>query len=86
MERFIGGDHVLDDFDCASIRSEIFTEAALSAVLGRLSGPPSTGVCRSCSDAIEPERLKLSPTAKLCACCAAEEEAQSHRRRRCGPR
>jgi len=75
----------LDDIDCATERSEVFTGAALQAVLSRMAGPPSSGVCQSCQDTIEPERLRANPRARLCASCAAEEEARRLRRRRCGP-
>jgi len=75
----------LDDIDCATERSEVFTGAALKAVLGRMAGPLSSGVCQSCQDTIEPERLRANPRARLCAGCAAEEEASRVRRRRCGP-
>ncbi|MFD2233756.1 TraR/DksA C4-type zinc finger protein [Phaeospirillum tilakii] len=76
----------MDDIDCATERSEVFTGAALHAVLSRVTaGPLSNGVCQSCQDAIEPERLRANPRARLCAGCAAEEEAHRLRRRRCGP-
>jgi len=75
----------LDDIDCAAERSEIFTGAALRAVLRRTGGPRSSGVCLSCQDVIEPERLRANPHARLCASCAAEEEARRQRARRCGP-
>lgn len=76
----------LDDIDYATERNEVFTSAALQAVLSRLSGPPSSGVCRSCSDAIEPQRLRLAPNTSLCSDCAVEEEFIQRRTRRCGHR
>ncbi|RAU22013.1 hypothetical protein CU669_09965 [Paramagnetospirillum kuznetsovii] len=76
----------MDDLDYAAERAQVFTEAALQSVLGRMAGPPSTGVCRSCTDTIEAERLRANPKAKLCACCAAEEEHHRLRSHRCGPR
>ena len=76
----------MDDIDYATERNELFTSAALQAVLRRLSGPPSSGVCRSCADTIEPQRLKLAPTTSLCSDCAAEEEVIQRRTRRCGHR
>ena len=76
----------LDDLDYAAERAEVFTEAALRSVLGRMAGAPSSGVCRSCTDMIEPERLRANPQARLCACCAEEAEHHHKRARRCGPR
>lgn len=76
----------LDDLDYAAERSLVFTQAALQSVLGRMAGPPSSGVCRSCTDAIEPQRLRANPKAHLCSGCAAEEEFHRQRSRRCGPR
>lgn len=76
----------MDDIDCAAERAELFNVAALQAVLDRMSGPPSSGVCRSCADPIEPERLRATPLARLCSCCAAEEEHRRLQARRCGPR
>lgn len=75
----------MDDIDCAAERSEIFNGAALMAVLKRMEGPPSSGVCLSCQDTIEPERLRANPRARLCAGCAADEELQRLRTRRRGP-
>ena len=83
---FLLGEVQLDDIDCAAERVENFKEVALHAVLSRLSGPPSTGICKSCYDVIEPERLYANPRARHCSFCAAEEEARSHHHRRCGPR
>ncbi|TAN56022.1 MAG: TraR/DksA family transcriptional regulator [Magnetospirillum sp.] len=76
----------MDDLDYAAERAEVFTEAALRSVLGRLAGAPSSGVCRSCTDPIEAERLRANPMARLCSCCAADEEHHHQRSRRCGPR
>ena len=76
----------MDDIDLATERNEIFTSAAVQAVLGRMSGPPSSGVCRACADPIEPQRLKLAPSTSLCSCCAVEAELNQQRTRRCGIR
>ncbi|HIJ61159.1 MAG TPA: TraR/DksA family transcriptional regulator [Rhodospirillaceae bacterium] len=76
----------MDDIDLATERNEIFISAAVQAVLGRLSGPPSSGVCRSCSEPIEPQRLKLAPSTCLCSGCAVEAELNQQRTRRCGMR
>lgn len=76
----------MDDIDYAAERSEVFTVTALQAVLNRMAGPPSSGVCRSCSETIEPERIRANPLARLCSCCAAEEEHHRQLSRRRGPR
>jgi len=76
----------MDEIDCASERTESFNTAAIQAVLSRLAGPRSTGVCKSCYDQIETERLLVNPTARHCSHCATEEEVRIQRARRCGPR
>lgn len=76
----------MDDIDCAAERTEHFNHAALQAVLDRLNGPASTGICRACNDNIEPERLRVNPQARHCSCCAAEEEHKILKAKRCGPR
>lgn len=77
----------MDEIDFATERAEAFTKVALQAVLARSGeGLPSTGICRSCNDEIEPERLRANAHAILCRECAAEEEAHRQRTRRCGPR
>lgn len=77
----------MDEIDFATERAEAFTKVALQQVLSRAGeGVPSTGICRSCNDDIEPERLRANAHARLCRECAAEEEAMSQRVRRCGPR
>jgi predicted amidophosphoribosyltransferase len=76
----------LDELDWAAELTHALNTGAVMAVLSRLSGPPSTGICRSCGDAIESQRLRANPQARHCSCCAAEEEAEARRARRCGPR
>ena len=76
----------MDDIDCAAERIDAFNAVALQAVLSRSSGPTSTGVCRACGCAIEAERLRATPHARHCKECAAEIEAESRRKNRCGPR
>lgn len=76
----------MDEIDWAAERTESFNHMALRAVLSRMDGPPSSGVCNSCGDSIEEERLKANPSAKLCHECASEAEEDLRRARLCGPR
>lgn len=76
----------MDDIDCAAERIEAFNTVALQAVLTRLDGPSSTGICHECGCAIEPERLKANPSARHCRECADDLEKESRRARLCGPR
>ncbi len=76
----------MDDIDCAAERVDAFTEVALKAVLSRMDGPVSSGICHSCGCDIEVERLRANPRARHCRECAAEIEAESRRTSRCGPR
>jgi len=76
----------MDDIDCAAERIEAFNSVALRAVLNRLDGPSSSGVCVECGCAIESERLKANPQARHCCECADEIERESRRARLCGPR
>lgn len=75
----------MDEIDLAADVAALFTEAAVESARHRDQGPLSTGICRSCNEAIEPERLKATPYAKLCASCAAEAEEEALRTRRRGP-
>jgi RNA polymerase-binding transcription factor DksA len=76
----------VDDIDCAAERVEAFREVALRVVLDRLSGPRSSGICQSCFETIEPERIELIPSARHCSYCAAEEEASFRLTQRRGHR
>ncbi len=77
----------MDEIDRACERMENFTAAALQSVLNRLMDtPPSSGVCKSCHDVIDPQRLRANPKARHCRDCADEEEARSRRKALCGPR
>lgn len=77
----------MDEIDFATERAEAFTKVALQAVLSRVGeAAPSSGICRSCHEPIEAERLRANEHARFCSECAAEEEARSQRARRCGPR
>lgn len=76
----------MDDIDCAAERIEAFNAVALQAVLTRMEGPASSGICKACGCDIEAERLAANPHARHCRECAAEIEAESRRKHRCGPR
>jgi RNA polymerase-binding transcription factor DksA len=76
----------MDEIDYATERMETFNVTALQSVLSRLNGPVSSGVCLSCCDPIEAQRLRANPHARYCGDCAAEEEEKALRARRCGPR
>lgn len=77
----------MDEIDFATERAEAFTKVAIQAVLARAEGQlPSTGICRSCGEPIEAERLRANAQARQCRECADELEAQSRRSRLCGPR
>jgi RNA polymerase-binding transcription factor DksA len=76
----------MDDIDCAAERVEAFNAVALQSVLSRMAGPASSGICQACGSAIEDERLQASPHARHCRECAADIEAETRRKNRCGPR
>jgi RNA polymerase-binding transcription factor DksA len=76
----------MDDIDLAAERTDMLNAAAIQAVLGRVEAVPSTGTCRACNEAIEPERLQANPYAKHCRDCADEVETRARMARRCGPR
>ncbi len=76
----------MDDIDCASERVEAFNAVALRAVLDRMAGPASSGICQACDSPIEEERLQANPHARHCRECAADIEAEIRRKSRCGPR
>lgn len=75
----------MDDMDIASEVAEAFNDAAIQAARAHQALNPSTGVCQSCHEPIEVERLAANPSARLCCDCAAEEEALRKRNRRVGP-
>jgi RNA polymerase-binding transcription factor DksA len=54
------------------------------AARAKMDKPPSNGVCRSCHELIEPERLHANPSAHLCCDCAAEDEEQRRRAQKVG--
>ena len=76
----------MDDIDCATESTEVFTASALKAVLARRDNTPSSGTCAACQSPIENERIAANPHARLCCYCAAEEEEARRRASRCGPR
>lgn len=77
----------MDEIDFATERAEAFIKVALQAALTRnAESERSDGVCKSCREPIESERLGANANARLCSECAAEEEASRQRARRCGPR
>jgi len=80
------GEWDMDEIDRAYERMENFTAEALQAVLGKMVDRPSTGICRTCFEPIEPRRLKANPHARHCRDCADEEEAMARRTSLCGPR
>lgn len=76
----------MDDIDCAAERIEAFNSVAIKAVLNRLDGPSSSGICQECGCTIEEDRLRANPRARHCRECADELEQASRRARLCGPR
>lgn len=74
----------MDEADLANDRAEQFVADALRTARAKTDATPSTGVCQSCGDVIEPERLRANPTAQLCRDCAAEEEDAKKRAQRLG--
>lgn len=76
----------MDDIDCAAERIEAFNSVALRAVLTRMDGPSSSGICKACGCTIESDRLKANPRAHHCRECADEIEQENRRARLCGPR
>jgi RNA polymerase-binding transcription factor DksA len=76
----------MDDIDCAAERIEAFNRGALQAVLHRMDGPSSNGICQECGCDIEAERLAVNPSARHCRDCAEDIEQESRRSRLRGPR
>ena len=75
----------MDEIDVAAERTEYFNAAAIRTALSSRQTRPSTGICVSCQDDIEAERLRANPHALHCCDCANEEEALRRRARLCGP-
>jgi RNA polymerase-binding transcription factor DksA len=76
----------LDDIDIANELAEQSNRRAIQSALGSQSRQPSTGICRTCVQPIEPERLDANPFAQTCCDCAAEAEAARQRAQRVGGR
>ncbi len=74
----------MDEADLANEKAEQFAADALRQICQRAEQPPSTGICRSCGETIEPERLAVNPTAHLCRDCAIEEEEARKKAHRLG--
>ena len=74
----------MDEIDIANEWAEQFTADAVRARRAQKDTAPSTGVCQSCQDVIEPERIRANPAARLCHDCAAEIEAARKRAQRLG--
>lgn len=73
----------MDDADAANLRIEATTNATLQSLRAReASIGPGTGICRSCCEPIEPERMSANPKARECRICAVDSEAEALRRRR----
>jgi phage/conjugal plasmid C-4 type zinc finger TraR family protein len=77
----------VDEIDYANDRGQLFIDAALTlhATIAR-QNTPSTGVCHSCGELIERERLRANAHAHHCYDCASEQEAERLRVRRRGAR
>lgn len=76
----------MDDIDCANERERIHIDSALAlhAALAQRHAGLSSGVCRSCGEVIERERLRANAHARHCYDCAADQEAERLRVRRRG--
>jgi len=74
----------MDDADLANDKAEQFNSDAVRAARAKMDATPSNGICESCRDAIEPERLHANPAARLCCECAADEETDRKRRQKVG--
>ncbi|GHU03497.1 hypothetical protein FACS1894205_0150 [Alphaproteobacteria bacterium] len=75
----------MDDADFASENMESFNAAVLRALRERRNERVSSGLCRSCGEEIEAERLAASPSALYCRDCAAEREEMLRRVKLRGP-
>lgn len=74
----------MDEADLANDKAEQYIAEAIRQARAKADVAPSTGVCRSCSVTIEPERLRANPAARLCQDCAAEAEEARKRVQRVG--
>lgn len=74
----------MDEADLANDRAELFNTEAVRAARAKIDRSPSDGICKSCHDAIEAERLHANPSARLCRDCAAEDESARRRAQKVG--
>lgn len=72
-----------DDIDAGNERAEQFRQDALAKVL-TIPRTISTGICKLCSERIEPDRLKANPHARHCRDCAGEIEEAAARVKKVG--
>lgn len=73
----------MDEIDQANEKAEQFVADALKARTKK-TFVRSGGVCASCNERIEVERLQVSPGTNLCHDCAEEKEAADRRALRVG--
>lgn len=74
----------MDEVDVANDKAEQFTAEAVRAARAKMGAQPSNGICRSCNETIEADRIRANPSAQLCCDCAAEEEEAKKRAQRLG--
>ena len=74
----------MDEVDLANDRAEQIISDAVRAARAKANTSPSNGICQSCGEQIEEQRLRANPSARLCCDCAAEEEAARKRVQRVG--
>ena len=73
----------MDEVDQANEKAAQFVADALNART-KTTFVRSTGVCASCDERIEAERLQVNPGTNLCHACAEEKEAADRRASRVG--
>lgn len=74
----------MDEADVGNDRAEQFIAEALKLARSKIDLAPSSGVCLSCQELIEAQRLQADPAARLCAGCAVEAEVARERAKRVG--
>lgn len=73
-----------DFADSADDKIEAFLSESIKRVIAEQDNTPSSGICDECGSPIEPKRLKIIPSAKLCAPCALVAEEAKRMMRRTG--
>ena len=73
-----------DEADLANDRAEQYIADAIRQARANADMAPSNGICKPCQVAIEAERLRANPAARLCQDCAIEAEAARKRAQRIG--